>query len=261
MGTEHVVAAAFADVIAKFPSARYNSPMHLKITCEYLGTRFAGFQSQVGQRTVQAELESALSRYFNTPVKVVGSGRTDAGVHAVGQVVSCLCPRDNVNLYQLSLGLNSYLPADVSVRQAELLPKFNARSDAKAKTYVYQCYVSPTRSPLRDATYHQLYKPVDVAKIRQQATQLVGTHDFTSFCTDLRDKNPVRTIYALDVQAHDDEIRFVITGNGFLHNMVRIIVGTLLDGRDVTAVLKARNRQAAGRTAPAKGLTLLAVEY
>lgn len=235
--------------------------MHLKITCEYVGTRFAGFQTQVGQRTVQSELERALGQYFQTPVKVVGSGRTDAGVHAVGQVISCLCPRDDVNLYQLLLGVNTYLPADIAVTKAELLPKFNARSDAHAKTYVYKCYVSPTRSPLRDATYHQLYKPVDVAKIRAQAAQLVGTHDFTAFCTALGDKNPVRTIYSLDVKADGDELWFIVRGNGFLHNMVRIIVGTLLGGQDVAAVLKSRDRRTAGRTAPAKGLTLLSVEY
>ena len=235
--------------------------MHLKITCEYIGTRFAGFQSQIGQRTVQGELEKALSQYFQTPVKIVGSGRTDAGVHAVGQVISCLCPREDINLYQLQLGVNTYLPADVSVKAAELLSKFNARSDAKAKTYVYKCYVSPNRSATRDQTYHQIYKPVDLAKIRAAAAKLVGTHDFTAFCTNLGDKNPVRTIYSLDVQAHDDEIWFVIRGNGFLHNMVRIIVGTLLGGQDIDAVLKSRDRKLAGRTAPAKGLTLLSVEY
>lgn len=239
----------------------YKNLMHLKITCEYVGTRFAGFQSQRGQRTVQAELERALSQYFQTPVKVVGSGRTDAGVHAVGQVVSCLCPREDVNLYKLLLGVNTYLPADLSVTKAETLPKFNARSDAKAKTYVYKCYVSPTRSALREATYHQIYKPLDLDKLRAQAALLVGTHDFTAFCTEVGDKNPVRTIYSLDVQAHDDEIWFVVRGNGFLRNMVRIVVGSLLDGVDVAAVLKSRDRKQAGKTAPAKGLTLFNVEY
>ena len=236
--------------------------MHLKITCEYDGTKFAGFQSQRGQRTVQAELEKAISRYFDVPVKVVGSGRTDAGVHAVGQVISCLCPRADVKIYQFLLGVNSYLPDDVAVTAAELLPKFNARSDAKAKTYIYKCYISPTRHPLRDVDHWQLYKPVDVARIRTQAALLVGQHDFTSFCAEVGDKSPIRTIYSLDVQTPaSDEIWFVVRGSGFLHNMVRILVGTLLDGRDILPVLNAHDRRKAGKTAPAKGLTLFNVEY
>jgi len=178
--------------------------VHLKIQCEYVGTKFAGFQTQVGQRTVQHELEKAISRYFDTPVKVVGSGRTDAGVHAVGQVISCLCPRENVKIYQFLLGVNSYLPDDVAVTAAEVLPKFNARSDAKAKTYVYKCYISPTRHPARDVDHWQLYKPVDVERIRTQAAKLVGTHDFTSFCAEVGDKSPIRTIYSLDVQTPAD---------------------------------------------------------
>ncbi len=239
-----------------------NCGVHLKIQCEYVGTKFAGFQTQKGQRTVQEELEKAISHYFAVPVKVVGSGRTDAGVHAVGQVVSCLCPRDDVKIYQFLLGVNSYLPADISLTAAELLPKFNARSDAKAKTYIYKCYISPTRHPARDVDYYQLYKPVDVEHLRTQAAKLVGTHDFTAFCAELRDKSPVRTIYSLDVQTPvPDEIWFVVRGNGFLHNMVRIIVGTLLDGRDVASVLASRDRRRAGKTAPAKGLTLFSVEY
>jgi len=236
--------------------------VHLKIQCEYVGTKLAGFQTQKGQRTVQEELEKAISRYFDVPVKVVGSGRTDAGVHAVGQVVSCLCPREDVKIYQFLLGVNSYLPADIAVTAAELLPKFNARSDAKAKTYIYKCYISPTRHPARDVDHWQLYKPVDVDRLREQAAQLVGTHDFTAFCAELRDKSPVRTIYSLDVETPTpDEIWFVVRGNGFLHNMVRIIVGTLLDGRDVKSVLNSHDRRRAGKTAPAKGLTLFNVEY
>ena len=236
--------------------------MHLKILCEYVGTRYAGFQSQQGQRTVQAELEKAISQYFNTPVKVVGSGRTDAGVHAVGQVVSCLCPREDVKIYQFLLGVNSYLPSDIAVTAAETLPKFNARQMAKAKTYVYKCYVSPTRHPLSDVDHWQLYKPLDLARLRAQAALLVGQHDFTGFCAEVGDKSPVRTIYSLDVQTPTpDEIWFVVRGNGFLRNMVRIIVGSLLDGVDVAAVLKSRDRKQAGKTAPAKGLTLFGVEY
>ena len=248
----------FADRLASV----LNCVVHLKIQCEYIGTKYAGFQTQVGQRTIQNELEKAISRYFATPVKVVGSGRTDAGVHAVGQVVSCLCPREDVKIYQFLLGVNSYLPSDIAVTSAEVLPKFNARSDAKAKTYVYKCYVSSTRHPSLDVDHWQLYKPVDLERLRTQAQILVGTHDFTSFCAELRDKSPIRTIYSLDIQSPTpDTIYFVIRGNGFLHNMVRIIVGTLLEKSNVQAVLDARDRRKAGKTAPAKGLNLASVEY
>lgn len=239
-----------------------NCGVHLKIQCEYVGTKYAGFQAQIGQRTIQNELEKAISRYFNTPVKVVGSGRTDAGVHALGQVVSCLCPREDVKIYQFLLGVNSYLPADIAVTAAEILPKFNARSDAKAKTYVYKCYVSSVRHPSFDVDHWQLYKPVDLDRLRAQAKVLEGTHDFTAFCAELRDKSPIRTIHSIDIQTPSaNEIWFVIRGNGFLHNMVRIIVGTLLEKHDVARVLAARDRRQAGKTAPAKGLTLYHVEY
>ena len=236
--------------------------MHLKIQCEYVGTKYAGFQSQKGQRTIQNELEKAISRYFATPVKVVGSGRTDAGVHAIGQVVSCLCPREDVKIYQFLLGVNSYLPADIAVTAAETLPKFNARSDAKAKTYVYKCYISAVRHPSFDVDHWQIYKPIDLERVRAQAKVLEGTHDFTAFCAELRDKSPVRTIHSIDIQTPSaNEVWFVIRGNGFLHNMVRIIVGTLLEKHDVARVLDSRDRRQAGKTAPAKGLTLYSVEY
>ena len=239
-----------------------NCGVHLKIQCEYVGTKYAGFQSQKGQRTIQNELEKAISRYFATPVKVVGSGRTDAGVHAIGQVVSCLCPREDVKIYQFLLGVNSYLPADIAVTAAETLPKFNARSDAKAKTYVYKCYISAVRHPSFDVDHWQIYKPIDLERVRAQAKVLEGTHDFTAFCAELRDKSPVRTIHSIDIQTPSaNEVWFVIRGNGFLHNMVRIIVGTLLEKHDVARVLDSRDRRQAGKTAPAKGLTLYSVEY
>ena len=239
-----------------------NCGVHLKIQCEYVGTKYAGFQSQKGQRTIQNELEKAISRYFATPVKVVGSGRTDAGVHAIGQVVSCLCPREDVKIYQFLLGVNSYLPADIAVTAAETLPKFNARSDAKAKTYVYKCYISAVRHPSFDVDHWQIYKPIDLERVRTQAKVLEGTHDFTAFCAELRDKSPVRTIHSIDIQTPSaNEVWFVIRGNGFLHNMVRISVGTLLEKHDVARVLDSRDRRQAGKTAPAKGLTLYSVEY
>jgi tRNA pseudouridine38-40 synthase len=243
--------------------------MHIKLTVEYIGTKFSGFQSQGRKRTVQGELEKAVSKYFGVDVKVVGSGRTDAGVHAVGQVISFLLPREEKNLYKLVQGINAFLPDDISARAPELKEKFNARSDAKAKTYVYKCYIGECRSAVRDEFYHQIYRRPDVSMLREAAQYIVGEHDFTSFAAELGDKKPVRTIYGFDVvPAGEDELFFIIRGNGFLKNMVRIIVGTLLgvaEGKfapgDIKNILATKDRKAAGRTAPAKGLTLRSVEY
>jgi tRNA pseudouridine38-40 synthase len=245
------------------------------MTAEYIGTKFYGFQSQAGKRTVQGELESAVSKYFGSAVKIVGSGRTDAGVHAFGQVISFLLPEaaDIADrgqfLYRLCGGVNKFLPADISVKDAELRDKFNARSDAKSKTYIYKCFAGERRSATRDAAYHQIYKMPDVALLQSVCKCFVGEHDFTAFAAELGGRNPNRTIYEFEVKRHgEDEFWFVIRGNGFLKNMVRIIVGTALgaaEGKftpaDIKQVLLSRDRRRAGATAPAKGLTLYSVEY
>ncbi len=235
--------------------------MHIKLSCEYIGTNFFGFQKQPKGRTVQGELENAISKYFGSEVKIVGSGRTDSGVHARMQVISFLCPWEEVNLHKMMMAINCFLPEDVSVNSVEIMQKFNARAEAKIKTYVYNCYVSATRSATRDATFHQIYKPLDIVELRKQAAEFIGTHDFTSFCSELAGKNPNRTIYSFDVDQNQDEIKFTVRGASFLKNMVRIMVGTLLGGGDVKEILKKRNRKFAGKTAPAKGLTLYSVEY
>jgi tRNA pseudouridine38-40 synthase len=249
--------------------------MHAKLTVEYIGTKFFGFQPQAGKRTVQGELESAVSRYFGRPVKAVGAGRTDAGVHSAGQTVSFLLPAgitaelNGKFLYRMCSGINNFLPADISVKFPELKDKFNARSDAKSKTYIYKCYVNEHRSAVRDETYHQLYRRPDITKLREAAQYFVGEHDFTSFCGGGTDgRNPRRTIYEFNITERDDEIWFIVRGGSFLKNMVRIMAGTLLDiaenkfaPTDIKKILDGRDRKLAGRTAPAKGLTLYCVEY
>lgn len=249
--------------------------MHIKMTVEYIGTGFYGFQSQAGRRTVQGELEDAVSKYFGSAVKIVGSGRTDAGVHAFGQVISFLLPEsaDTANrgqfLYRLCSGVNKFLPADISVKNAELCDKFNARSDAISKTYIYKCFVGEQRSASRDAAYHQIYKMPDIALLRSACQYFVGGHDFTAFAAELGGRSPNRIIYEFEVEQHgEDEIWFTVRGNGFLKNMVRIIVGTVLgaaEGKftpaDIGRILSSRDRRRAGATAPAKGLTLYNVEY
>jgi tRNA pseudouridine38-40 synthase len=248
--------------------------MHIKMTVEYVGTKFHGFQAQAGKRTVQGELQKAISKYFGREVKVVGSGRTDAGVHAFGQVVSFLLPVEVESggegkfLYRLCSGVNNFLPADISVKNPEIMAKFNARSDAKSKTYIYKCFVGENRSAARDEFYHQIYKMPDIGKLRQAAEYFVGVHDFTAFCGEKNDRNPTRTIYECRVELHGDEMWFTVRGNGFLKNMVRIMVGTLLSvaenkfaPADIEKMLLSHDRHLAGSTAPAKGLTLHSVEY
>jgi tRNA pseudouridine38-40 synthase len=251
--------------------------MHAKLTVEYVGTKFFGFQSQAGRRTAQGELESAISKYFGCPVKTVGAGRTDAGVHAVGQVISFLLPDGIVAdikekdggkfLYRMAAGINSFLPADISVKSPELKDKFNARSDAKSKTYIYKCYVNEHRCAAREATRCQIYSQPNIAKLREAAKYFVGEHNFAAFCGELGDKNPSRTIYEFNIDCRDDEIWFTVRGVSFLKNMVRIMVGTLLEvgGRfapdDIKKILDSRDRKNAGKTAAAKGLTLYRVEY
>ncbi|MDR0975671.1 MAG: tRNA pseudouridine(38-40) synthase TruA [Christensenellaceae bacterium] len=248
--------------------------MHIYFRCEYLGTNYAGFQRQQNAKTIQGELENALEKFFGERVAIVGSGRTDAGVHARGQVCSFVCPKvfDKRNedkfLYKVMSAMNAFLSADISVCDFKTAESFNARQMAKTKTYIYRVYVGSARSALRDETHHHIYKLENFDDILDCAKLFVGTHDFTSFCTELADKTPTRTIYALDITLAGDELIFTVKGNGFLRNMVRIIVGTLLgvsEGKfkraDIEKMFLARDRKTAGETAPAKGLTLDKVEY
>ncbi len=220
-------------------------------------------------RTVAGELERALSRLFDRPVKVTCAGRTDAGVHASGQVVSFVS-HDAFPIEKLAIALNSALPPDLTARDAALeADGFSARLSALERRYVYD--VLNRRDPsavLRRFAHHE-YRPLDLARIRAGAAHLIGEHDFTTFCGVLPERGgTVRTLHAIDLEAEGELVRFELRGAGFLHRMVRVIVGTLLDvgaGRrapeDVAAMLAARDRRAAGFTAPAQGLCLAEVVY
>lgn len=237
-------------------------------------------------RTVQSVLEDAFSKYFKALIKITASGRTDTGVHARGQVCSFILPdtdllkdsplsnaekilNDSNKLYKACAAINAFLPKDVAVRDFEAKQTFHAQFDAKSKTYIYRCYISPHRSPLRADTHLQLYKKPNIEIMKAAANMLLGTHDFTSFASEQTDKtNFMRTIYCLNIEEQGDEILFTVSGNGFLRNMVRIIVGTLLDvGSGKISLISFRNaidfkdRKLCGKTAPAHGLTLESVEY
>lgn len=241
----------------------------MKCIVSYDGTLFSGYQVQVDKRTVQSELESVLEKMHKKTVKVVASGRTDAGVHALGQVIHFDTHLDIPEERWVS-ALNAMLPKDIAVLSAESVSEtFHARYDAKGKTYKYEIQLSKIRNPLmRHYSYHYPY-PVDEGRIEKAISYAIGTHDFSSFCaanTDVKDK--VRTIHSIECERSGDLLTLTYTGNGFLYNMVRILTGTLIEigsGRrepdEMEQIIAACDRSAAGKTAPPQGLYLQKVYY
>lgn len=243
----------------------------IKLIIAYDGSGFEGYQIQPKGRTVQGELEQALSViHKGTAVRVHASGRTDAGVHASGQVVHFDTPLgipDN----RWAMALNTRLPGAIRILSAETVPDgFHARFSATGKTYRYIWHLSDVISPFRRYfTTPSLGVTPDVARMEAGARHLIGTHDFTSFCsakTDVEDK--VRTIESIRFERQGEELHMVISGSGFLYNMVRIIAGTLwmcgkgeLDPEDIPEILAAKDRSQAGKTAQAQGLYLENVRY
>ena len=241
-----------------------------KLTLCYDGTRYRGWQRQGNTpNTIQEKVESALSRILAQPVETAASGRTDAGVHARAQVVSFRAKTDRTP-EEILAELRAALPADIgAVSLSEAAPRFHARLNAKGKTYVYRVW----NSELPDVFERRYRVPeprkLDLDAMRNAAASLCGEHDFTSFCSDKRmKKSPVRRVDAIDVERLGNEVRLTFTGSGFLWNMVRILAGTLLEvglgereADSMQAVLDARDRTAAGKTAPAQGLILWEVYY
>jgi len=246
-----------------------------RLVLEYDGSDFAGWQVQAGgARTVQGCLEAAVLRVTGQPVRVSGSGRTDAGVHARGQVAALAlndAPEAGFDARGLQRALNGVLPPDVAVIDAAPASlDFDPRRDARSKLYVYSIWNARERSPLRVRTHWWVPQALDLAAMSGAARCLTGRHDFTSFQTSgTAVKNTVRTVSRLDVLGKSrGELVIEVEGDGFLRHMVRNIVGTLVEvgrGRrtpeSMSAVLAARDRRRAGATAPARGLTLVRVRY
>lgn len=241
----------------------------LKLTVAYDGTAYAGWQIQPSEPTVQAAVETAWHEITRERVRVMAAGRTDAGVHALGQVVG-VATESALSVADLQRGLNAVLPEDVAVVAVEEAPEnFHATYDAKRKTYRYQIHNGRTPDVFRRRYVWHYPQPLDDAKMHVAAQALVGTHDFTSFESAGSERpDAVRTLFAVDVTREGNRITVEVTGDGFLYNMVRAIVGTLVEvgkgTRDeawVADVLAARDRRAAGQTAPPHGLFLVQVTY
>jgi tRNA pseudouridine38-40 synthase len=235
---------------------------------EYDGTNFCGFQFQPRVRTVAGELERALAAMFGRRLKVTAAGRTDAGVHAVGQVVS-FDASDNVPIEKLPIALSASLPPDLTIREAACVEdSFSARFDALERYYVYAVLNRRTPSAVLRRFAHHEYRELDDERMRAAARDLCGTHDFTSFCAQAPENGtPVRTLHAVEIERRGELVLFRFAGESFLHRMVRIAVGTLLEvgsGRRTATIaetLAARDRRAAGLTAPPQGLYLAGARY
>ena len=250
----------------------------LSLTVSYNGAPFSGFARQPGQLTVQGELEQALSLVFRRPVEVVCSGRTDAGVHALGQVVSFDVANDELegrNLYSLRRSLNALTHEDITVREVEeRQPGFSARFDAQWREYHYHvCLDEAPPLFMRDFSWY-VHGQLDIDAMREAAVYLVGEHDFKSFCmaASAVGKPTCRNVHEISLSREmimgEGILTIKVVGNAFLHSMVRTIVGTLvMVGRGqrkpewVREVLEARNRTAAGENAPAAGLVFWRVQY
>lgn len=243
---------------------------NIKITIAYDGSRYNGWQKQDNtDNTIQGKLEQLLSRMTGEIVEIHGSGRTDAGVHALGQVfhfhTECKMTVGEVMAY-----MTEYLPLDIAVLKVEDVPeRFHSRLNVKWKTYCYHIWNGPIPNVFERKFSYHIPEKLDVDKMKEAASYLIGKHDFKSFCSNKRmKKSTVRILESIQFEQDGDMILIRYTGNGFLYNMVRILTGTLIEvGRgerkpdEMQAILDSRNREAAGFTALAQGLFMEGVEY
>ena len=254
--------------------------INVLLTINYLGTFYSGWQKQNNKKTIQSELESVFSKIFNQNIEIIGSGRTDAGVHAQNAKANAVLPLEflqkhfskqgKIDFSKLINSVNQLLPEDIKILHIKKVNlQFNARFAAKKKTYLYKIQSGGILSPIDSLNTVFINQNLDLNKMIQASKYLIGEHDFTSFCSAKTEtESKVRTIFDIKINKRGKFINFEITGNGFLYNMIRIIVGTLvevgygkLEPIEVKNILGAKNRKNAGKTMPAKGLTLKTVKY
>lgn len=243
--------------------------MRVKMVVAYDGTNYKGWQVQPNGITVEEVLNKTLSELLGEDIVVTGASRTDSGVHSLGNV-AIFDTQTRMPADKIAFALNQRLPEDIVVQgSCEVVDDWHPRYQSSRKTYEYRILNRTFRMPTRRLDTYFYHYPLDVERMKKAASYLVGEHDFKSFCAiGAQVKSTVRTIYACDVFREDDVITIRVTGNGFLYNMVRIIAGTLIrvGGGDmlpeqIEEILAAKDRSAAGPTAPAHGLTMIGIAY
>ena len=242
---------------------------NLRLDICYDGTRYRGWQRLPGKGdAIQGKLETTLSRILGEPIEISGSGRTDAGVHARGQVANFHC-ESNMGAQEILENLRRYLPEDIGIYSCrDVSPRFHARLNAKEKTYRYRIWNSDSPCVFDRRYVTILPEALDIPAMEEAAGHLLGQHDFSAFCGNAKmKKSTVRYIRSLEIKPVGEEVQITVTGNGFFHNMVRILVGTLIEvGRgersaDSIPALFGGKRAEAGFLAPAQGLCLMEVFY
>ncbi len=235
----------------------------------YDGTNYCGWQIQPNDETIEGVLNKSLSKLLNEEIVVIGASRTDAGVHAYGNV-AVFDTNSRIPAEKISYALNAHLPDDIVIQASmEVASDFHPRYCDTRKTYEYRIYNEAFPLPTNRRYAHFVYYDLDLEAMRKAASFLVGEHDFVSYCSaNTQVKDTTRTIYDIQIEKEQELIVIRIKGNGFLYNMVRIIAGTLIqvgthqwEPERVLDALMKKDRQAAGPTAPAKGLTLVEIEY
>ena len=246
--------------------------MRYLLTLRWLGTAYCGWQVQPNKPTVCGTVQDAVEKLFGKRGELTGCSRTDSGVHAVGFAAALRCEGCHLEPGVLQRALNVNLPRDIAVTGCRIVEEdFHPRYDAAAKRYRYRWYQSETRDPFREGLAVQLPRPVETAAMNEAAARLLGTHNFSAFCAaggKIPPEERVRTLTECAVTQTGDEVHLMVTGDGFLYHMVRIMAGTLWEigeGRrsyeEITAILQSESREKAGKTAPACGLYLERVFY
>jgi tRNA pseudouridine38-40 synthase len=243
--------------------------VNIKLTVEYDGTDYHGWQVQSTGETIQAVLERAVSTLVGCPTRVIGSGRTDAGVHALGQVANFRSDKE-LQPHRVQRALNALTPDDITIKTVEIVPdSFHARRDGRSRIYEYRILNRPSPSPFFLKFAWHVHDPLNIAMMREAITCLEGEHDFSSFRAAGCDAaHPIRTIYRTSLTRRGELIVFTVEATAFLRHMVRNLIGTLVEvGRQqrtpqsFAELLKARDRTEAGIKAPAQGLFLMEVKY
>jgi tRNA pseudouridine38-40 synthase len=243
--------------------------VNIKLTVEYDGTNYHGWQIQTTGETIQSVLERAVSTFLRKSTRITGSGRTDAGVHALGQVVNFFSDKE-YEPHRIRRALNALTPFDISIKEVAIVPdSFDARRDGRSRVYEYHILNRPTPSPFHLNRAWHVHQPLDVNAMREAIPCLIGEHDFSSFRAAGCDAmHPVRTVYRNSLEQRAELLVYTIEAMGFLRHMVRNIVGTFIEmgqglrtPQSFEELLEARDRTKAGPTAPPNGLFLVEVKY